>query len=257
MRMKRIASIAAIAVGLSAATSQAASPACHAQSGESVVPLVELYTSEGCDSCPPADQWLSTRFAADRSDVVALAFHVDYWDRLGWKDRFATPAFTQRQERAMRANRATFVYTPQVLLQGRDYRDWRGALAPRLDAAKRPRASARIVADVDTQGRDVVVRADVTRAPGSRDDAIVGFAYVDSGLVTQVNAGENRGVRLVHDHVVRAFETRALATAHSTVGAVLRRPDEAGERPRVVVFVQHLDSGRVEQALAVPLAGCL
>ena len=258
MRMRRIAFIAWLAAGFSTVSSDAASPACHAQSGEYVVPLVELYTSEGCDSCPAADRWLSTRFAAGRGDVVALAFHVDYWDRLGWKDRFATPAFTQRQHDAMRANRATFVYTPQVLLQGRDFREWRSdASALRIDSAHKQRAGTRIVADASPGGHDVVVRADVTRPPGSREKAIVGFAYVDSGLVTQVKAGENRGVRLVHDHVVRAFETQPLAPAQSTVRAALRRPVEAGAHPRVVVFVQQVDSGRVEQTLDVPLAGCL
>jgi hypothetical protein len=72
------------------------------------MPLVELYTSEGCNSCPPADRWLSASFAkgAPRASGIALAFHVDYWDRLGWKDRFATPAFTQRQYDRMRASGA-------------------------------------------------------------------------------------------------------------------------------------------------------
>jgi hypothetical protein len=83
---------------------------CRAESGDRVVPLVELYTSEGCDSCPAADHWLSTHFPAGRLDgAVALAFHVDYWDRLRWKDRFATPAYTARQHQVMRANKATFV----------------------------------------------------------------------------------------------------------------------------------------------------
>src|SRR4029453_9035557 len=92
--------------------------ACKAQSGRQTVPLVELYTSEGCDSCPPADRWLSSMFAPGdtrESAVVAtpLAFHVDYWDRLGWKDRFATPAWTKRQYHSARAARSHLLYTHQ------------------------------------------------------------------------------------------------------------------------------------------------
>ena len=119
--------IAAIVMGILAGPFDGhAASACRAESGAKLVPLVELYTSEGCDSCPAADRWLSMHFPAGRpGDAIALAFHVDYWDRLGWKDRFASPAYTARQSDAMRANRAKFVYTPQVVLQGRDFTGWR------------------------------------------------------------------------------------------------------------------------------------
>jgi hypothetical protein len=82
--------------------------ACMARSGAETIALVELYTAEGCDSCPPADRWLSTAFPADgvSKGAVALAFQVDYWARLGWRDRFAQPAFTKRQHAAMLVNRS-------------------------------------------------------------------------------------------------------------------------------------------------------
>src|SRR3954449_3542256 len=83
-----------------AAVTDAATPAaCRILSGPSKTPLIELYTSEGCDSCPPADRWLSAQFPRVRAPngAVALAFHVDYWDRLGWTDRFASRAYTERQ----------------------------------------------------------------------------------------------------------------------------------------------------------------
>src|SRR6476659_2802738 len=99
--------------------------ACTAASTRQVAPVVELYTSEGCNSCPPADRWLS-KLKADPA-VVALAFHVDYWDRLGWKDRFASAAFTQRQAAQQATNGARFSYTPQVVVDGRDRTDWSAA----------------------------------------------------------------------------------------------------------------------------------
>src|SRR3569832_1871687 len=91
---------------------------CNAVSGASRNSLLELYTSEGCSSCPPADRWLS--HLPDDAGVVPLAFHVDYWDRLGWRDPFAQAAFSQRQR--ARNNGTGWVYTPQVMLDGKDYR---------------------------------------------------------------------------------------------------------------------------------------
>ena len=137
---------------LIAAPAAGAVSACKAQSGRQTVPLVELYTSEGCDSCPPADRWLSSTFAAVDAGggAVALAFHVDYWDRLGWKDRFATPAWTKRQYDSARAARSDLVYTPQVLLQGRDLRDWHAEKrsAAAIAAAARVPARAEIALEV-------------------------------------------------------------------------------------------------------------
>src|SRR5215218_3837153 len=97
---------------------------CTATSARHRVPLLELYTSEGCDSCPPADRWISSLasrgYGSDR--VVVLAFHVDYWDRLGWPDRFAQTRFTERQRAINDRNRSRVIYTPQLVLNGKDYR---------------------------------------------------------------------------------------------------------------------------------------
>src|SRR3954466_11198991 len=99
---------------------------CTARSGPQTAALVELYTSEGCDSCPPADRWLSglgrRGLAPDR--VVPLSLHVDYWDYIGWKDPYAKREFSSRQRKLTQLQRNAFVYTPQVMLQGRDYREW-------------------------------------------------------------------------------------------------------------------------------------
>src|SRR5512134_1318682 len=99
---------------------------CRAHSSATTTALVELYTSEGCDSCPPADRWLSSLgsrgHAPDR--VVPVALHVDYWDYIGWKDPYAKALFSSRQRRLAQVMRAKIVYTPQVLLQGEDFRRW-------------------------------------------------------------------------------------------------------------------------------------
>src|SRR5437764_4799057 len=178
-------------------TAAAGAPACRAASGASTRPVIELYTSEGCDSCPPADRWLSASFKDLRGGPIALAFHVDYWDRLGWKDRFASAAYTERQHQAAAANRASFVYTPQVLLQGRDlsWRDARSTAAVERAAGEPARALVEVTARRD--GASLQVHAQARGADAALPgDAALTLVYVDNSLESDVKAGENRGVRL-------------------------------------------------------------
>ena len=259
--MTRLAIIVVMLASLAAALPARAGTACHAMSEAQTRPLVELYTSEGCDSCPPADRWFSSRF--DASDehhfAVALAFHVDYWDRLGWVDRFANAAYTERQYEAMRANGASFVYTPQVLVQGRELADWRGGAAAAVDAASRAPARATIALEATPAAHEVVVRADARVLDPSRmRDAQLFVAYADSGLASDVKAGENRGVRLAHDHVVRALQRVGPPAADGRwrASVTLSKPAEAGRQPMVVAFVQRAGSGDVLQSVALPLDGC-
>jgi hypothetical protein len=124
-------SLAALALGLTAAGALAQT--CEARSGARPPAVVELYTSEGCSSCPPADRWLSTLKTHD--GVLALSFHVNYWNHLGWADPFATTETTARQHRLKEAMGGRYVYTPQVVLNGRDHRAWRGQSAGQLAGA--------------------------------------------------------------------------------------------------------------------------
>ena len=236
--------------------------ACRAVSGASTTPLVELYTSEGCDSCPPADRWLAANFARNGDAVrpLALAFHVDYWDRLGWTDRFAQPAWTERQYATMRANRAAFVYTPQVLLQGHEFTAWRrGNPNATIDEIAHRPARAAIEISATSEGDRVAVTAigQVTDA-AARRDATLSIAYVDSGLVSDVKAGENRGVRLTHDYVVRALRSSSASPANGALSLTTRfsRPGEAGMVPALVAFIQNSANGDVLQAVALALSDC-
>src|SRR5262249_16851954 len=105
----------------------AAHPAdCTVRSGAQTNVLVELYTSEGCSSCPPADKWLTSLAKPEmKGRVVPVAFHINYWDYIGWKDAYADARYTARQEDFAKATGAHSVYTPQVVLGGRDWRGWR------------------------------------------------------------------------------------------------------------------------------------
>jgi hypothetical protein len=232
---------------------------CHATSGATTTPLYELYTSEGCDSCPPADRWFASRFPAQPQGAapIALAFHVDYWDRLGWKDRFASAAYTARQYDAMAANGATFVYTPQVLLQGKPLTRWQG-LDPVAHAANVAAKPARARVDVDARLDGSQVKATVVVANLADRDARLFVAYTDNALSSQVTAGENRGVRLDHDHVVRTLQPSVTVPAGATRRAevALAVPTERGKLASVVAFVQDPAHGDVLQAVALPLSAC-
>ena len=253
--------VAFVLAGLVAAPAHGA--ACSARSGPQITPLVELYTSEGCSSCPPADKWLSSTFAKDSAGGVgiALAFHVDYWDRLGWKDRFATPSYTERQYEGMRANRARFVYTPQVLVQGRDFPQWqerRSAAA--LAALGTKPARAEITLEALPERGSIAVKA-AARVPSlaDRKGAVLYVALADDGLASDVKAGENAGARMVHDHVVRLFRAGPAPDANGEVkwSLTLPLPAETGSASTLVAFVQNPGAGDVLQALALPLtAAC-
>ena len=234
---------------------------CRLASAPVTRPLVELYTSEGCGSCPPADRWLARQFpaSAESAPAVALAFHVDYWDRLGWVDRFGSAAYTERQYAAMRANGATFVYTPQVLLQGRDLPGWLDRGASAIAGAARMPARATIEVDVKPEGRVVAVQASATIPDVAlRRDAKLFIVYADSGLHSDVRAGENRGVRLSHEHVVRSLQAFGPPDAQGRIvaHADVARPREAGRAPMLVAFVQRASNGDVLQTLPLSIDAC-
>lgn len=250
-------------LGLSAATAApaGADPACRVQSAERVLPLVELYTSEGCSSCPPADRWIGSNFATGaRPEAGVLAFHVDYWDALGWPDRFANADWSARQQAIARSGRSRVVYTPQVLLQGRDFGEWRSAGATRAiaDAARvSPRAA--IVVEAHATGSRVTVTATARLpSPSDRADARLLVAYTDGGHVTNVKRGENAGVELRHEHVVRALATSGPADASGTlrINSAFVVPKEPGRDARLVAFVERDARRAILQSVSLPLDGC-
>ena len=221
---------------------------CTAASTRQVPPVVELYTSEGCNSCPPADRWLS-KLKADPA-VVALAFHVDYWDRLGWKDRFASAAFTARQASQQTSNGARFSYTPQVVVDGRDRTDWSRAT---VTAPARPAAAVDVA--LAHQGDRFV--ATVTPTAGAPQRLAAYWAVTEQGHVTAVKAGENEGVTLHHDFVVRDYEAVAAWAARGGTAQTLSfRPATAVDaaHPRSVnLVVVDAATGRPVQAVKI---GC-
>ena len=244
---------AALSVSLSAASLSATAAddaRCTVRSGALRTPVVELYTSEGCNSCPPADRWLSRLNAGP--DAVLLAFHVDYWDRLGWKDRFASPAYTQRQQQAQASSGAGFSYTPQVIVDGADRKDW-----PRIawPLASNDRPQAKVDATL-TRDDDRHFVATVTPRPGAPARLAAYWAWTEDGHSSAVKAGENEGATLHHDRVVREY--RSAAPWRSADGtATLRFEPTIARDPAhpasVNLVIVDADSGRPVQALRL---GC-
>lgn len=247
-----LATLAAALLTLLAATAVQAQAAgtCSARSGPSVAPVVELYTSEGCSSCPPADAWLSS-LKADPG-VVALAFHVDYWDRLGWKDRFASAAYTQRQAQSQRSSGARFSYTPQVIVDGADRPAWSRASLP-SSAKGRPAASV----DVSLSRDGNRFSASVAAAPGAPARLAAYWAVTEQGHVSQVKAGENDGATLKHDHVVREYKVvdawRAAPHAPALLAFESALAADAAHARSVNLVIVDADTGRPVQALRL---GC-
>ena len=235
---------------------------CRANSPAHTLALVELYTSEGCSSCPPADEWLrlldKRGYGADR--IAPVAFHVDYWDYIGWKDRFADARYSARQRNQAAIERSRVVYTPQVVLAGRDFRRW--SSVAELDAAVRrtnaqpARARIDISLAPDADGRfGAVVIAQIPEA-AERARSTLHFALLESGLSTPVAAGENRGATLRHDRVARAFASTARFDGSGRAELRLSaRLDSSAGKPGAIAFVQRDSDGDVLQALGIPACG--
>lgn len=210
------ASLAGLGVfALGALVARGAEPV-HFSSGPARVSLIELYTSEGCSSCPPAERWLGQ--LRDKPglwrDFVPVAFHVDYWNRLGWPDRFSTKDFTAREYAYSASWNTDSVYTPCFV---RDGAEWRAQEVPKAGTA----AAGTLTLDYD----GATLRAEFVSGDPKKTgaDYEVHAAILGAGIVSKVSAGENRGETLKHEFI-------ALALAHGTPsrGLALIVPTVAG-----------------------------
>jgi hypothetical protein len=246
---------------LLAGTAAAQAQSCAAQSSAKPPAVVELYTSEGCSSCPPADKWLSSLKGKDQ--VLALAFHVNYWDKLGWPDRFASPQITQRQHQLQRGSGAQYVYTPQVIVNGADTPAWSGT---RL----KPPAPSPLQITLVREGKSVkatVVNAANGTSSSPNSGAPAGawagnfggyWAVLEDGHATKVRAGENAGETLLHDNVVVQYQPVVAWAAGSSPQQFVFEPAAASTPAtapsRRVVFV--VTDGAGSKPLQVAVLAC-
>ncbi|MGD8546370.1 MAG: DUF1223 domain-containing protein [Thiohalophilus sp.] len=166
------------------------------QSGEEQNQLIELYTSEGCSSCPPAERWLNSLRDNPTlwQDQIPVAFHVDYWNKLGWKDRFSSPAYSARQRAYARHWRARTVYTPEFVVNGQEWRGWHGAGVP--DNA------ARNVGELTVLLKGEALTASFEPQITLPDSLVLHVARLGMDRTTQIRAGEREGEKTTHHFVV-------------------------------------------------------
>jgi hypothetical protein len=252
------ASLVLLAAALSAPVAYAAA-VCEVKSGPATAALVELFTSEGCSSCPPADHQLRALHGTLPAGavVVPVGLHVTYWDGLGWRDPFGQALFDTRQRDLLEQRRLRVAYTPQFFVNGEELRDWRGGLTDAIRRINAKPAAASITLKTspitDAHGD---LRLDVqARVADLHATDTLYVAITESGLETQVRRGENGGATLRHDNTARlllgpvAF-VRGQAELHRDVALP---PTWRREGLRALAFVQD-DNAHVQQA--VDTAAC-
>ncbi|HAT29493.1 MAG TPA: hypothetical protein DCW29_01165 [Janthinobacterium sp.] len=239
-----------------------AASACSKKSPAHSVALLELYTSEGCDSCPPADRFVSAlRLAPERA--VVLSLHVDYWNYIGWQDPYSKPVFGERQRWLSDLAGSRTIYTPEMFVAGQEMRGgvdgWSAGLPAAVQGINERPARADIGIALGMPGP---AGLPVEVSASAMQDGKLYVALVESGLSSAVRAGENRGRVLAHDVVVREWLAPLALSADgkggkrgATLSRVLPLPPGARTgKLGVSAFVQS-DRGEVLQALALPVCG--
>jgi len=210
-------------------------------SGERQVTLIELFTSQGCSSCPPAEAWLGELKQNPLlwKTVIPVAFHVDYWDYLGWKDRFASPAYSARQARYRREGHVASVYTPGFVVNGKEWRGWFRKKSLPQDSDTPGRLT------VDLQNNQVTAR--FQPSGGLRESLNLNLAILTTGINAKIGGGENHGRTLPQDFSVINHQT--LSSGNGTWSAGLQVPEAApGTRLALAAWVSRTGDQKPLQA---------
>lgn len=235
-------------------------PTIHIQSPETITPVLELYTSEGCSSCPPADRWLSSlKPKIGKSlHVVPLAFHVDYWNYLGWQDVYSNPVFTARQRKLGEQNRQRSIYTPEFFVDGQEKRGDRKILST-IEQLSRKKSDWTLELDVfhetgNTLGIRVNARPNADAQSQHVAELFIGL--YENNIRREIERGENAGKRLQQDFVVRewigpvdaGYTNRLFHSQQVFIPA-----DAVPENTGIALVLSEKNTGRNLQALSVNL----
>jgi hypothetical protein len=213
------------------------------QSSQRQVSLLELYTSEGCSSCPPAEAWLSKLKDSQGlwDEFVPVAFHVDYWNNLGWKDKFSDEQYTERQKSYAQLWSASEIYTPEFVLNGKEWHDWFGFRGAPSSTATQPGV-------LQVQSNDGK-HWEATFLPGPGEDTHyeVTAAVLASDVSSDVSAGENSGRHLSHDFAALSLTTRSLTlqTNGGFQGKFIIDPQPKGITGRLALAVWATREGQL------------
>ncbi len=235
--------------------SSRAAEQCSKSSPAYKVALLELYSSQGCSSCPPADEFVRQLYQStglNSDQVIALALHVDYWDYIGWKDPYAKAAHAERQRFLSAVAGSHTIYTPEFFLNGREYRPSHADVRQSVKSTNLQAALANIHIDL---GRIDHYQLPLRIKANASQPALLFIALVESGLSNRVSAGENSGVLLRHDSVVRFWSAPVELAADSSISTNLKLSVPEVAVPKnlsVVAFVQN-QQGQILQALSLPV----
>lgn len=217
--------------------------------------VIELFTSEGCSSCPPADQFVAELVAANapgRPEVIALGEHVDYWNHDGWTDRFSSRQYTDRQNTYAQKFKLQSPYTPQIVVDGAQQVEGndKSAVVRAILAASQQPPAAKVDLHLNPNSQLAV------QVESSRPSGDIFLAITEDGLKTDVRAGENNGHRLTHVAVVRRLD-KIGSVSKGAFSKEINLPIDKSWDPqhtKAVVFVQEKNAGAIIGAASVPLS---
>jgi len=225
------------------------------QSPKPIPVVIELFTSEGCSSCPPADRLLAE---LDKEQPVAgvqlivLSEHVDYWNSLGWMDPYSSHEYSERQQRYGTALNVSDVYTPQAVIDGR--LEVVGNSAPKVEAAiEQARKDSKVPLTLQASRTDKGIHVELQAGGATKRGAEVYFAIAEDSVQSHVSAGENSGRMLEHTAVVRSITRGGKIGSDNSVSADLKAGQKWGKHLRVVAFVAEHEGGKILGATVVEI----
>lgn len=245
MKLGYILIIAAVTAAIGAITFRMTGPAHHEfKSSEKGFAVVELFTSEGCSSCPPADKLVANTLQEDKNKpIYILSYHVDYWDRLGWKDKFSDAAYTERQQEYADWLHENSVYTPQIVVNGKE--EFVGSNKAALERAlsKSLSDSAKNMLDIEASVGNNQAKVQYKSANIPRDVDLV-VSLIQKAAETSVKGGENSGRKLAHVQIVRKQIVQVLSSNSGSIIITLP-PDFSDNEWEVIGFIQNKSNGNI------------
>ncbi|MFT4650548.1 MAG: hypothetical protein ACI8XX_000986 [Polaribacter sp.] len=230
-------------------------------SGTNQTTVVELYTSEGCSSCPPAEKWFKALTKAPKQDIniLALAFHVDYWDYIGWKDRFANPKHTSLQRQLGANNRQQSIYTPEFFVDGKEARGTRNVLSQisrNMSKNNGKPSPIRLKLSVSKNQHSLMVELETTAIGSKKKGWQHRYFVYENGLSSEVKRGENAGQVLNHEQVVR-YMSATFKSAEYDSHSIKIHPDWRLDNIGVAALVTTAGSEQYLQAVYTPITSLL
>jgi len=233
-------------------TSQSYAETFKASSSKHPVALIELYTSQGCSSCPPAEEWLGNleKIGINNNQAIPLALHVDYWDYIGWQDQFAQKYFTKRQYQYRKTNHSASVYTPQIIFNGNDVR----GLELNNSLTELSGKNAVVVFNVEAKTfseNSIKLAIDFDQIDPIAKNSKVVVVLAENNLVGHIKSGENAGRTLKHNHVVRVWKNMGQIRSKYDLELAIN-PAWNLDNLEVVIIVETADM-QTQQALQLAL----